>query len=97
MTHVLIQFHIRHRGSVWVELRTKDGVAAGRIAVSAVTHAVDLFNKQWPGARRDELEFVGMSDGRVMLNAKGERHYRAGGALAVTEGDPNRRRRVSLR
>lgn len=65
-----IQFWMRHRGYVDVQAYIGVNESAHFFAVRCVLIALDEFNRKWPGARREELICVGITDGQRTVNAK---------------------------
>lgn len=63
MTRYMVQFWIRHRGYVWIEVHLIPRQPAKRLAAMAVIAALKAFNDRWPGARQNELVACGIMDG----------------------------------
>lgn len=68
---ILIQFWIKYRGYVGVDVVPMPYDKPETLARSAVTVALERFNKRWPGARGGELHVTGMTDGSRTINASG--------------------------
>ena len=69
MRILLVQFWIRFRGSVWIEVRSARGESANAIASRAIVAGLAAFNAKWPGAFRDEMSVVGISNGARNVNS----------------------------
>lgn len=65
-----VQFWIRHRGYVWAEIEPGSGWNANALAAILIHRALHAFNLKWPGARRNELHVLGITDGKTRIDIK---------------------------
>lgn len=75
MTLLLVQFHERFRGSVWVNYRVSHNDTADGIARRIVAHGAGLLNSRWPGLLPGEMSVVGITDGRRTLDRNGAQTF----------------------
>lgn len=73
MTEIRIQFWIKYRGTVDVYRKIDSKTAIDNLAHYAIHEALSMFNKRWPGTRKNELHCCGITNGKQTINSEGQR------------------------